>query len=92
MRVEDPWRWKNWPTLYPQSARLAADPDDPEEQVERIRPYVEMGFNHLVFHGPGPDQARFIKLYSEHVTLYFAKPSGNSLMLSGRLIIDAVPD
>lgn len=40
---------------------------DPDEHVERIRPYLELGFNHLVFHAPGPDQARFLKLYSEHV-------------------------
>ena len=40
---------------------------DPEEQVEQIAPYVEMGFRHLVFHGPGPDQERFIRLYAEHV-------------------------
>ena len=41
--------------------------DDPEEQVEKIAPYVELGFNHLVFHAPGPDQARFIDLYSKQV-------------------------
>ena len=40
---------------------------DPEEQVEAIRPYVELGFNHLVFHAPGPDQPRFLQLYSEKV-------------------------
>jgi coenzyme F420-dependent glucose-6-phosphate dehydrogenase len=40
---------------------------DPEEQVERIRPYVELGFRHLVFHAPGPDQAKFLRLYSERV-------------------------
>jgi coenzyme F420-dependent glucose-6-phosphate dehydrogenase len=40
---------------------------DPEEHVERIRPYVELGFNHMVFHAPGPDQARFLKLYGEQV-------------------------
>ena len=40
---------------------------DPDEHVERIRPYVEMGFRHLVFHAPGPDQARFLNLYSELV-------------------------
>jgi coenzyme F420-dependent glucose-6-phosphate dehydrogenase len=38
-----------------------------EEQVERIRPYVEMGFRHLVFHAPGADQRRFLELYSEKV-------------------------
>lgn len=40
---------------------------DPDEHVEKIRPYVELGFRHLVFHAPGPDQARFLKLYSEQV-------------------------
>ena len=40
---------------------------DPDEQVERIRPYVEMGFRHLVFHPPGHDQERFLRLYAEHV-------------------------
>jgi coenzyme F420-dependent glucose-6-phosphate dehydrogenase len=40
---------------------------DPDEQVEKIRWYVEKGLRHLVFHAPGPDQARFLNLYSEHV-------------------------
>ncbi|MGH8229274.1 MAG: glucose-6-phosphate dehydrogenase (coenzyme-F420) [Steroidobacteraceae bacterium] len=40
---------------------------DPDEQVERIAPYVEMGFNHLVMHAPGPDQARFLELYAKQV-------------------------
>ena len=40
---------------------------DPDEQVERIRPYVELGFRHLVFHAPGPDQARFLRLYAGRV-------------------------
>ena len=40
---------------------------DPDETIERIRPYVELGFHHLVFHAPGPDQARFLKLYAERV-------------------------
>jgi coenzyme F420-dependent glucose-6-phosphate dehydrogenase len=40
---------------------------DPDEHVERIRPYVDMGFRHLVFHAPGPDQARFLRLYGEQV-------------------------
>jgi coenzyme F420-dependent glucose-6-phosphate dehydrogenase len=40
---------------------------DPDEHVERIRPYVELGFRHLVFHAPGPDQVRFLKLYGEQV-------------------------
>lgn len=40
---------------------------DPDEQVEGIRPYVEMGFRHLVFHAPGPDQVRFLNLYADQV-------------------------
>lgn len=40
---------------------------DPDEHVEKIRPYVDMGFRHLVFHAPGPDQARFLNLYADQV-------------------------
>jgi coenzyme F420-dependent glucose-6-phosphate dehydrogenase len=40
---------------------------DPEQQVERIRPYVELGFRHLVFHAPGSDQERFLRLYAKDV-------------------------
>ncbi|MCW4385567.1 glucose-6-phosphate dehydrogenase (coenzyme-F420) [Salinibacterium sp. SYSU T00001] len=36
---------------------------DPEEVVEQVRPYVEAGLNHLVFHGPGHDQRRFMELF-----------------------------
>jgi coenzyme F420-dependent glucose-6-phosphate dehydrogenase len=35
--------------------------DDPDEVVEKIAPYVEVGFSHLVFHGPGDDQERFLR-------------------------------
>src|ERR671935_126358 len=41
--------------------------DDPEEQVERIGEYVELGFRHLVFHSPAPDQARFLELFGADV-------------------------
>lgn len=40
---------------------------DPDEHVEKIRPYVDMGFRHLVFHAPGTDQARFLNLYADHI-------------------------
>jgi coenzyme F420-dependent glucose-6-phosphate dehydrogenase len=33
---------------------------DPDETVARIREYRDAGFNHLVFHGPGQDQRRFL--------------------------------
>jgi coenzyme F420-dependent glucose-6-phosphate dehydrogenase len=35
--------------------------DDPDAVVDAIAPYVEVGFNHLVFHGPGHDQERFLR-------------------------------
>jgi coenzyme F420-dependent glucose-6-phosphate dehydrogenase len=41
--------------------------DDPDEVVEKIQPYLEMGFTHLVFHGPGDDQPRFIEQFAKDV-------------------------
>lgn len=41
--------------------------DDPDEQIEQIRPYIELGFNHLVFHAPGDDQLRFLQLYAREI-------------------------
>jgi coenzyme F420-dependent glucose-6-phosphate dehydrogenase len=40
---------------------------DPEEHVTAIRRYLDLGFNHLVFHAPGPDQDRFLRLYGEEI-------------------------
>jgi coenzyme F420-dependent glucose-6-phosphate dehydrogenase len=40
---------------------------DPEEHVAKIMDYVDMGFTHLVFHAPGPDQKRFLDLYGSDV-------------------------
>ncbi len=40
---------------------------DPEEHVEQLRPYIELGFTHLVFHAPGDDQSRFLQLYSKEI-------------------------
>src|SRR4029078_8184849 len=33
--------------------------DDAQECARRIQSYIDLGFNHLVFHAPGADQARF---------------------------------
>ena len=41
--------------------------DDPDEHVEQIKPYVDWGFSHLVFHFPGDDQERSMALYAEHI-------------------------
>jgi coenzyme F420-dependent glucose-6-phosphate dehydrogenase len=40
---------------------------DPEEHVEKIRPYIQLGFRHLVFRAPGHDQARFLRLYAAEI-------------------------
>ncbi|TME57038.1 MAG: glucose-6-phosphate dehydrogenase (coenzyme-F420) [Chloroflexi bacterium] len=40
---------------------------EPEEHLEQLRPYLELGFTHLVFHAPGHDQARFMKLYGSQI-------------------------
>ena len=49
---------------------------DPEEHVAKIAPYVELGFNHLVFHAPGPDQKRFLDLYAKDVMPRLRKKFG----------------
>ena len=69
MGVEDPIEMERRADALPldRAASRWIVSSDPDEQVERIRPYVELGFTHLVFHAPGPDQARFIKLYAEQV-------------------------
>ena len=36
---------------------------DPDEVAEKVGAYIDMGFNHLVFHAPGRDQRRFLELF-----------------------------
>jgi coenzyme F420-dependent glucose-6-phosphate dehydrogenase len=40
---------------------------DAEEHAAKVAEYLDMGFRHLVFHAPGPDQDRFLRVYSEEV-------------------------
>jgi coenzyme F420-dependent glucose-6-phosphate dehydrogenase len=40
---------------------------DPDEVVAKVKPYVDWGFDHLVFHGPGADQSRFLSTFAERV-------------------------
>ena len=40
---------------------------DPDEAVEQIKPYLDAGLNHLVVHGPGHDQRRFLTQFTEDV-------------------------
>jgi coenzyme F420-dependent glucose-6-phosphate dehydrogenase len=41
--------------------------DDPDEVAEAIGRYVGLGFDELVLHAPGPDQARFLEQFSADV-------------------------
>jgi coenzyme F420-dependent glucose-6-phosphate dehydrogenase len=40
---------------------------DPDEVVAKVKQYVDWGFDHLVFHGPGHDQSRFLTTFAERV-------------------------
>ncbi len=40
---------------------------DPDEHVERIAAYVDLGFRHLVFHDPGHDQEEFLRMYGAEI-------------------------
>ena len=69
MSVEDPLEMERLADSLPleRAASRWIVSTDPDEHIEKIRPYVELGFRHLVFHAPGPDQERFIRLYAETV-------------------------
>jgi len=67
--VEDPVEMERLAAALPveRAASRWIVSDDADEHVERLAPYLELGFNHLVFHAPGDDQARFLRLYAEQV-------------------------
>jgi coenzyme F420-dependent glucose-6-phosphate dehydrogenase len=41
--------------------------DDPDEVAEGISRYTKLGFDELLLHGPGEDQARFIEQFAADV-------------------------
>jgi len=67
--VEDPLEMERLADQVPaeRTAKRWIVSTDPDEHVGRIGFYVDMGFRHLVFHAPGPDQERFLRLYSAQV-------------------------
>lgn len=69
LNVEDPLEMEKLADALPveRAASRWIVSNDPEEAVQRIGKYVELGFNHLVFHAPGPDQARFLSLFGEQL-------------------------
>ncbi|MFR9806809.1 glucose-6-phosphate dehydrogenase (coenzyme-F420) [Pseudonocardia sp. RS010] len=50
-----------------QVARRWIIASDPDEAMAQMKPYLDAGLNHLVFHGPGRDQERFLTQFSEDV-------------------------
>ncbi|HEY1969367.1 MAG TPA: LLM class flavin-dependent oxidoreductase, partial [Pseudonocardia sp.] len=40
---------------------------DPDQAVAMIKPYLDCGLNHLVVHGPGDDQERFLEQFCADV-------------------------
>lgn len=40
---------------------------DPDEAMAQIQPYIDAGLNHLVVHGPGHDQERFLTQFAQDV-------------------------
>jgi len=67
--IEDPLEMQRLADGLPieQAASRWIVSDDPDEHVERIGTYLDLGFRHLVFHAPGHDQERFLTLYGEQV-------------------------
>jgi len=67
--VEDPIEMQRLADALPveRAASRWIVSDDPDEQVEKVKHYIDLGFNHLVFHAPGEDQARFLELYGNEI-------------------------
>jgi coenzyme F420-dependent glucose-6-phosphate dehydrogenase len=67
--VEDPMEMEKLADALPveRAASRWIVSDDPDEHVERMAETIALGFTHLVFHAPGPDQRRFLDLYSKQV-------------------------
>jgi coenzyme F420-dependent glucose-6-phosphate dehydrogenase len=67
--IEDPMDMERLAAALPteRAASRWIVSSDPDEHVERMAETIDLGFTHLVFHAPGPDQRRFLDLYAEHV-------------------------
>jgi coenzyme F420-dependent glucose-6-phosphate dehydrogenase len=66
--VDDPVeleRLAGSPDVHPESRFIVST--DPDEVAERMGEYVALGFEHLVVHGPGADQAGFIRRFAADV-------------------------
>ena len=80
MSVEDPLQMERLADALPveRAASRWIVSTDPDEHVERIKFYYDLGFRHLVFHAPGPDQARFPRSIRRTYHSAVARPAGLS--------------
>ena len=68
MGVEDPREMERLAkTVEDVAHRRWLVSDDPDEHIEQIKPYLDWGFSHLVFHFPGDDQERAMALYAKQI-------------------------
>jgi len=69
MGVDDPLEMQRLGEQLPieRAASRFIVSDDPDEHVERIAWYIDLGFRHLVFHDPGADQAEFLRMYGAEI-------------------------
>ena len=69
LSVEDPIEMERLADALPveRTVRRFIVSSDADEHVEAVLAYARMGFDHLVFHAPGPDQERFLRLYASSV-------------------------
>jgi coenzyme F420-dependent glucose-6-phosphate dehydrogenase len=67
--VEDPVEMQRLADALPveRTATRWIVSSDPEEHAAKVVEYLDMGFKHLVFHAPGPDQERFLRVYSQEI-------------------------
>lgn len=67
--VEDPVEMQRLADALPieRAASRFIVSSDPDEHVGAISRYLDLGFTHLVFHAPGPDQERFLQLYGSEI-------------------------
>ncbi len=78
LSVEDPVEMQRLADALPieRAASRWIVSNDPDEVAEKVGVYVDLGFRHLVFHAPGTDQPRFLKLFGEQVAPLLRKKFG----------------
>ena len=78
MNVKDPLEMERLADALPveRAASRWIVATDATEMAERIGAYVDLGFDNLVFHAPGPDQRRFLDLFSSQVVPLLRKKYG----------------